>query len=116
MPSTTFTQTFTSEASTSNQTDTVLTADPGLGLDIDWVGIAIESGAGSAVDVQVFVGDNAIAPQDDPIDIAGEFIELPTDALIGPGTDVVARHSNTSTTARDVTVVIAGDEQRGGNR
>lgn len=110
MASTTFVETFTSSANTTDQSDTVMTVQPGKGFDVDWVGVAIESGAGSDVDVQVFSGDKPVAPQDDAFDIAGEFIKLPADVTLSPGDELVARHDNNSSTARDVTVVVAGDE------
>lgn len=110
MSGTTFVETFSSTANTTDQTDTVMTADDGKGFDVDMVKIAIESGAGSAVDVQIFSGDQPVAPQDDALDIAGQVVELPTDHLLGPSNELVARHSNSSATARDVTVIIVGDE------
>lgn len=116
MSGTTFSETFTSSASTTGQTNTVMTADPGKGFDVDRVGIAIESGAGSDVTVQVFAGDQPVVPQDDAFDVAGEFVWLGVDHELSPSGTLDARHDNNSSTARDVTVIVEGDEhgKRGG--
>lgn len=110
MPGTTFSETFTSSANTTDQTDTVMTVDAGKGFEVAEVKVAIESGAGSDVSVQVFSGDKPVAPQDDAVDIAGQIIELPADVTLSPGDELVARHDNAAASAFDVTVIIVGDE------
>lgn len=101
-----FTETFTSSANTTDQENTVFTNNEARTLEVVEVKIAIESGAGSAVGVAVFHGEDRMAPEDGPVDIAGEVVSIPCNAEVGPGNDVVARHDNSSATARDVTVLV----------
>lgn len=109
-PSTTRFETFTSSANTTGQSNDIFTVDAGGGFDVDWIGIAIESGAGSDVSVRVFSGDSPVAPFDDAFDISGEFVRMPADIRLSPGDTLEARHDNDSNTARDVSVIVAGDE------
>lgn len=108
---TTVYESFTSAATTSNQSNTVFTGRAGQGFAVEWVGFQIESGAGTDVSVQLFVGENALVPQDDPFDIPGEFVRLPAEQHLGPDTPIEARHSNTSSNPIAIRVVVAGTEQ-----
>jgi len=88
----------------------VFTVEPGKGFLVERVQVAIENGAGSAVSVRVFSGDSPIAPEDTAIDIAGEIVPLAAETRLSPGDEVTARHDNTSSTDRDVTVVVEGED------
>lgn len=109
MPSETYSETFTSSANTTGQTDTVFTADAGGGFDVDEIAVHIRSGASTDVEVQVFAGDEPIAPKRSPIDLAGETVKMPVDAHVSPANTLVARHDNGSASDHAVTVLVTGD-------
>lgn len=100
----TYTETVTSSSNTSNQEDDILEIDAGSGRRLVEVQIGIETGAGSDVTAQVFDGQAQVAPVDDPTDISGELVRLPCHAELAPGDTLQLRHSNSSSTNRDISV------------
>jgi hypothetical protein len=109
MASETYSETFTSSSSTTGQTATVFTADAGGGFAVDAVQVHIRSGASTDVEVQVFAGDEPIAPKRSPLDLAGETVQMPVDVHISPANSLVARHDNGSASDHVVTVLITGE-------
>jgi hypothetical protein len=101
----TFISVFTAGANSSG-TETLITSDYGVDIEVEEVEVTIEADATTGVSVGVYRGESRLAPKDGDVAGGGEQFSLRAEASVGPSDSLEARWQNTTGTGREVIILV----------
>lgn len=105
----TFATTFTAESNSTGEVE-VFTNTEGLEVQLDRVTMYKAGDSIGNVLVGAFAGEKRLAPDNAPLAVGPNPLNMDVDEPIGPDATVEVRWENTSGTARGVTVVVHGEK------